>query len=85
MGKFQRNKLKPRTVVCKFLHSDDKHKVLLNAKKLKYTGDFIYKDFSKATMKLRKSLWEKVLQNRQQDNIAYLNYRSVVVKDYIVR
>ena len=35
MGKFQRNKSKPRTVVCKFLRSKDKHKALLNAKKLK--------------------------------------------------
>ena len=35
MVKFQKNKSKPRTVVCKFLRSKDKHKVLLNAKKLK--------------------------------------------------
>ena len=33
MGKFQRNKSKSRTVVCKFLRSKEKHKVLLNAKK----------------------------------------------------
>ena len=32
MGKFQRNKSNPRTVVCKILCSKDKHKVLLNAK-----------------------------------------------------
>ena len=85
MGKFQRNKSKPRTVVCKFLRSKDKHKVLQNAKKLKNTGIFIYEDFSNATMELRKSLWEEVLQHRQQNKIAYLNYRSIVVKDRIVR
>ena len=56
MVKFQKNKSKPRTVVCKFLRSKDKHKVLLNAKKLKDTGIFIYEDFSKATMELRKFL-----------------------------
>ena len=85
MGKFQRNKSKPRTVVCKFLRSKDKHKVLLNAKKLKDTGIFIYEDFTKATMELRKSIWEEVLQHRQQNKIAYLNYRSTVVKNRIVR
>ena len=56
MGKFQRNKSITRTVVCKLLRFKDKHKVLLNAKKLKDTGIFIYEDFSKATMELRKSL-----------------------------
>ena len=59
MGKFQRNKSKPRTVVCTFLHFKDKHKVLLNAKKLKDTGIFIYEDFSKATMELRKTFGKK--------------------------
>ena len=57
MGKFQRNKSKPRTVVCKFLRSKDKHKVLQNGKKLKNSGIFIYEDFSNATMELRQSLW----------------------------
>ena len=30
--------------------------------KLKDTGTFIYQDFSKATIELRKSLWEEVVQ-----------------------
>ena len=72
MDKFQRNKSKPRTVVSKFLRSKDKHKILLNAKKLKDTGMFIYEDFSKVTIELRKYLWKEVLQDRQQNKIAYL-------------
>ena len=80
MSKFQRNISKPRTVVFNVLRSEDKHKVLRNAKKLKDTGIFIYEDFSKATMELRKSLWEEVLYNRQQIKVAYLNYRSIVFK-----
>ena len=52
---------------------------------LKDTGIFIYEDFSEATMELRKPLWEEVLQHQQQMKIAYLNYRSIVVKDRIVR
>ena len=67
------------------LRSKDEHKVLQNAKKLKSTGIFIYGDFSNATIELRKSLWEEVLQHQQQNKIAYLNYRSIVAKDCIVR
>ena len=35
-------------------------------------------------MELIKSLWEEVLQYQQQNKIAYLNYRSVAVKDRVV-
>ena len=80
MGKVKDNR-KPRSIVCRFLRFKDKHKILSNAKKLKRTGIFIYEDYCKETMDLRKSLWEEVLQHRQQNKIAYLNYRSVVVKD----
>ena len=73
MGKFQRNKSITRTVFCKVLRFKDKHKVLLNAKKLKDTGIFIYEDFTKATMELRKSIWEEVLQHRQQNKITLLS------------
>ena len=48
----------PRTVVCRLNRFKDKQHILNNAKKLKNTGIFIYKDFSKDTMELRKSLWE---------------------------
>ena len=37
MGKFKRNKSKPRTVVCKFLRFKDYHNFLQNVKKLKST------------------------------------------------
>ena len=57
-------------------------KILSNAKKLKNTGIFVYEDYCKETMDLRKSLWEEVLQRRQQNKIAYLNYRSVVVREH---
>ena len=81
MGKFQRNKSKTRTVVCKLLRFKDKHKALLNAKKLKDPGIFNHEDFSKVTMELRKSLWAEFLQYQQQNKLAYLKYRSIVVKD----
>ena len=81
MGKFKRNNVKPRTIVCRFLRFKDKQKILRNAKLLKNTGIFIYEDFCDDTMELRKTLWEEVLQHRRENKIAYLNYRSVVVRD----
>ena len=42
-------------------------------------------DFSKATMELIKSLCEEVLQYRLRNEIVYLNYRSIIVKDCVVR
>ena len=30
-------------------------------------------------MNLRKQLWEKVLEHRANNKIAYINYRSIVV------
>ena len=55
-----------------------------NSKKSKNTGSFIYEDFCKATMELRKSLWEEgeeVLEQRRPSKIVYLNYRRVVIRD----
>ena len=51
-----------RTVFCRLNRFRDKQCVLNNAKKLKNTGIFIYEDFSKDTMELRKWLWEQVLE-----------------------
>ena len=47
MGKFQKDKLKPQTVVCKFLGSKDKKKFLQNAKKLKAKESSFMKNFLK--------------------------------------
>ena len=80
-GKFKKNQAKPRTIVCRLLRFKNKEKILQNSKKLKNTGTFIYEDFCKETMELRKSLWEEVLEHRRQNKIAYLNYRRVVVRD----
>ena len=71
----------PRTIVCRFLRFKDKQKIIQNAKKLKDTRIFIYEDLCSDTMELRKSLWEKVLEYRRQSKYAYLNYRTIVVRD----
>ena len=72
----------PRTIVCKLLRFKDKQKIIQNSKKLKNTGIFVCEDFCKDTMDLRKQLWEKVLEHRANNKIAYLNYRSIVVRNH---
>ena len=72
---------RPRTIVCRFLRFKDKQKIIQNAKKLKDTGIFTFEDFCSDTMELRKSLWEKVLEYRRQGRYAYLNYRTIAVRD----
>ena len=54
--------------------------ILKNAKKLKGKNIFVNEDFSHETMELRKELWEKVKKHREECNIAYLHYRTIVVK-----
>ena len=50
------NQDQPRTVVCRLNRFKDKQRILNNAKKLKNMGIYIYENFSKDTMELRKSL-----------------------------
>ena len=68
---------KPRTIVLRLNSYKDKIKIL---KKLKGTNIYINEDFSAATMNYRKELWKEVQELRQQGKIAYLNYRSIIVK-----
>ena len=76
----------PRTIVCKLLSYKDKVKVLQNCKKLKGSHIYINKDFCQATLQYRKELWKEVKRLREEeDKIAYLQYRSIVVKDIVIR
>ena len=63
-----KNQNRSRTIICKATKFKDKQKILKSAKCLKDTGIFIYEDFCKDTMDLRK--------------FAFLNYRSVVVREH---
>ena len=80
MGKRKGNR--PRTIICKFLRFKDKQKILKNAKKLKNSGIYIYEDFCNDTMELRKSLWEEVMEHRRQGKFAFLNYRSIILRNH---
>ena len=48
--------------------------------KIKNKNIFINEDFSHEIMELRKELWEKVKKHREEGKIAYLHYRTIVVK-----
>ena len=78
----KKNQNRPRTIICRITKFKEKQKILKNAKLLKNTGIFIYEDFCKDTMELRKELWQEVLEYRRQNKFAYLNYRSIVVCDH---
>ena len=74
-------KLRPRTVVCKLINFVDKARTLKNNHRLKGTTYYVNKDFSKETLACRKELWEKVKALRKEGKVAYLNYKSIVVKE----
>ena len=72
------------TIIYLLLYNlhDCTFKVLQNCKKLKVSRIYIHEDFCQATLRYRKELWKKVKRLREEeDKIAYLQYRSVVVKD----
>ena len=71
---------KPRAIVLKLNSYKDKIKILKECKKLKGTNIYINEDFSAATMNYRKELWKEVQELLQEGKIAYLNYRSIIVK-----
>ena len=71
-----------RTIVYNLLSYKDKVKVLQNCKKLKGSHIYINEDFCQATLQYRKELWKEVKRLREEeDKIAYLQYRSIMVKD----
>ena len=70
-------KLRSRTIVCKLLSFVDKARIL---KKSQGSTYYVNEDFSKETLAFRKELWEKVKALRKEGKVAYLNYKSIVVK-----
>ena len=70
-----------RKIICGLLIFKDKQEIIRSSKKLKNIGIFIYEVMFKDTTDLRKQLWEKVLEQRVKNQISYLNYRSIVVRN----
>ena len=70
-----------RTMICCLLNFKDKENILKNCRKLKGTNIFVSEDFSQETLEHRRELWKEVKRLREEeDKIAYLNYRSIVVR-----
>ena len=57
----QSNRNRPQTVICKATKYKNKQKIFKNAKYLKDTVIYIYEDFFKETMELRRKIWNQVL------------------------
>ena len=64
-----KNQNRLRTVIYKVTKYKDKQKILKIAKCLKDTGIFIYQDFCKDAMDLRKKIWNKVLEIGSKINL----------------
>ena len=72
---------KERVIVVQSSFYKDKINILRNCKKLKGTKISISENFSKETMQIPKEKWKEVLAKRKQDEILYLQYRSVICKE----
>ena len=57
--KGNKNRDKPRTIVCKLLLYKDKVNIIKNTKKLEGTDFYIYEDFCKQTVEYWKDLWKR--------------------------
>ena len=77
----QLNNNSPQTTIRKATRFKDKQKIMKNAKYLKETSIFIYEDFCKDTMGLRENFWNQELKYHKQTKLAYLKYRSIVVRE----
>ena len=74
-------KLRSRTIVCKLLSFADKARILKNSYRLKGSTYYVNEDFSKEILASRKELCEKVKALRKEGKVAYLKYKSIVVKE----
>ena len=81
------NKDKPRTIVFKLHLREDKESIMQNVYQLKYTGYYINKDFSKATLNIRADLWDKVKQFRGEGYYGVIKYDRIVTnkRDEVAR
>ena len=74
-------KNQPRTIICHLLNLKDKENILKNCIKVKGTNIFVNEDLSQEAFEHRRELWKEVKRlQEEEDKIAYLNYRSIVVR-----
>ena len=78
-------KIRSRTVVCKLPSFVDKARIIKNSHRLKGTSYYVNEDFSKETLAYWNELWEKVKALRKEGKTFYLNYKSIIVREMILR
>ena len=75
----KKNQNHPCTIICCIIKFKEKQKIFKNVKLLKNTSIFIYEEFCKDMMDLKKKLWQEVLEYQRQNKFSYLNCHSVIV------
>ena len=56
-----------------------------NNQHLKDTNIYIYEDFSKETMAIRKSLWDEVKKVQQRRKYAVIKYDKIYSSEFLTR
>ena len=70
-----------RTITAKFTSYKTKERILKEARNQKPKDIWIYEDFSKEAVKIRKKLWEKVRELHSQSKYAILVYDKIYTRD----
>ena len=82
----KQQKNQPKTIICRLQHYKVKENVLKNSRKAKVSNKFVNEDFSQETLEHGKELWKEVKRLQpEEDKMAYLNYRLIVVKTLKVK
>ena len=77
----QPNSPRPRTIVAKFLHFNDKQNIIRNSPKLKGSNIFVNEDLCLASQTKRREQLPKLREARSQGKIAYFVHTRLVIKD----
>ena len=72
---------KCRTIIAIFTSYKTKERILKEARNQKPKDIWIYEDFSKETVKIKKELWDKVRELRSQNKYGLLVYDKIYTRD----
>ena len=71
---------KNRDIMVRFKNTDERNAVFRRKRNLKGERIYIREDFCKETQEIRKELFPKLKEARQQGKNAFINYRELVIK-----
>ena len=70
-----------RQIAVQFNSYKNKLAILRNCKKLKNTKFSVFEDFTEETVSIRKEKSKRILKNRKDGKISYLQYKAVICKE----